>query len=475
MAEKKNDSTYTGITNPTERAAADISDAVEEIDVDNRDVEIVDPKLRKKAKEIEERQKAKKAEAEKVREAVLERMSAPVVARQSERNDARLLIITRDVRIMEEDEASLKRIFEYAQMFAEVHVIVLSVRSAAGSHSTKRVGDDIWLYPTNSRFWWKTFMDAKHVAGKQLVFGESFRPDLIIAEDPFESGMAGKAIAHAYNRPFEVHVEENFFAEAFATLQPHNRLRKFITRLVLPHASCVRTTSEYLKDKLLGEFDELNGRVEIFPIFYDLESWDTAPQTINLKEKFPQFRFLLLHVSTMDERSHTESVIDGIFYILRQYTSIGLVIIGEGPRRGKIEEMVTEYNLTKQVVFASKSTDVLSSMRSADVLIHASSEVVEDEIVLKGATVGIPMVCGNVGLAVDIFRDEESVLLCPLNSPPCFGEKLNRLLNDNALRESLVLNARTVVKENITQDYELYLRAYRESIERCLVEGVRKR
>ncbi|MBX2866363.1 glycosyltransferase family 4 protein [Candidatus Kaiserbacteria bacterium] len=454
---------------PTKRAAEDLTEAVEETLTGSEDIAIIDPKLKEKSAEREAVREASKPKEEKVRAADMERTASPIVKRTSSRNDARLLIITRDTGVFTENSQSIIHIAQYAQMFAEVHVIVLTTRKEDAVYQTTRVGDDIYLYPTNSRWWWKTIGDAKKVAKKQLVFGESFRPDLIIAEDPFESGMAGKAIARAYNRPLEVRVTENFLDNGFVDLAPHNRWRRFMAHIVLPKAVCVRTGSEYLKDLITAEFKAVKDRIEVLPIFYDIESWKTAPQTINLKEKFPQFKLILLHVSAMNERSHTESVIDGLYYILRQYKSLGLVIIGEGPKRAAIEERVAEYGLSTQVVFASKSVDVLSSMHSSDMLIHASSDPINDEVVLKGATVGIPMICGNVGIAAEVFKNEESVLLCPLDSPPCFGEKVNRLLNNNALRETLEMNARTVVAENIVQDYTQYLRVYRQSIERCLV------
>ena len=461
---------YIGDTNPTEQAAQDLSQTVGETLSENEDIAIVNKDLHKKVSEKEAKREAARAKETKLRPAEMERTSSPLVERTSERNDARLLVITRDEGVFVENSASIIHIAEYAQMFAEVHVIVLTTRKKGEeAQITTRVGEDIYLYPTNSKSWWRTIGDAKRIAAKQLVFGDSFRPDLIIAEDPFESGMAGKALSTQYNRPFEVRASENFTDHSFGGLAPHNRWRKFMAHRVLPHASCIRTTSGFLKDVLSEEFPDVAGKIELLPIFYNIESWKTAPQTLNLKEKFPQFKLVLLHVSAMNDRSHTESVIDGLYYILRQYKSLGLVIIGEGPKRAAIEKKVKDYGLLSQVVFASNSTDVLSCMRSADILIHASSDPIHDDVILKGATVGLPMVCGNVGIAVEIFQNDESILLCPLDSPPCFGEKVNRLLNDNALRETLEINAQAVVDQNIVQDYSAYLRAYRESIELCLV------
>ena len=172
----------------------------------------------------------------------------------------------------------------------------------------------------------------------------------------------------------------------------------------------------------------------------------------------------------MNPLSYTAAVIDGLYYILRQYPTIGLVIVGDGPDREALQKRVMGYGLQEHIIFESaKDIDVLSYIKTSQVVIHTSEETTQDRIILQAAAAEVPMVCGNYGLASQLFIDEESILMCPVDSPPCFGEKVNRLLNDNRLRHVLSMNARREVEERIEQDYTTYMNAYRSSIERCIV------
>lgn len=454
-------------TDPAKRAEKDLSltaDAGELAD----EVVVLDADLRaeEEARRMEREQQA--AKEANVTEVTKERAAAPVITQASDRNRSRVLLVSRDASILESGSPAANKILELSGMFAEVHVIVLN-EGRGQTDEIHRIGNFAWVYQTSSKAWWRTIFDARKVAKQQLVFGEGFRADFIIATDAFEAGVAGHLIAKRFNRPLQVHVIEDFFFEGFRDANPENNWRLSMANFVLKRVSCVRTTSAYIENRIVEKYKKLKGRVELLPVFYNLEKWTAAPISFDIRTEYPQFKFALLHISNMNSLAHTDVVIDGLYYLLKQYASMGLIIVGDGEEKPALEKRIIDYGLQDQVVFGSPDTDLISCMKSAQVLLQTSEDPAQDELVLKAAAVELPIVSGNRGLASEFFIDEESVLLCPLNSPACYGEKVNRLLNDTHLRKKLALNARDVVFSSIEQDYDAYMAAYRASIESCLV------
>lgn len=452
---------------PARRAEMGVSAAAEAMIDVSEDVVIVDDKLRAKEEERILRAEEAKAEAEDVTVVTKERTAAPVIEVASTRNNARLLVLTRDVSIFVEGSAALYHVEELSNMFAEVHVIVLN-ESKLGRFEKKRVSERLWIYPTNSMAWFLTPFDAKKVAKQELTFGGTFRPDIVLAKDVFEAGYAGRMIAKKHKRAFQVHASDDFFDPYFKDADKRNNWRLIMAGSVLKQALSLRTPSEYLKSRIEEKYPHLAGQVALLPIFYNLDAWAAAPALFDVRARYPEFRFILLHISNMNELAHTDVAIDGLFYILRQYPTIGLVIVGDGPQLDKLVKTVFDYELQNQIVFETPDIDVLSLMRSAQLLIHTSEEGQQEEIVLKAATVGLPIVAGSRGVVAELFVDEESILICPVDSPPCFGEKVNRLLNENQLRIKLAMNARDTVFASIEQDYGTYMAVYQANIEQCL-------
>lgn len=452
------------------RTAEDLNKAIEKPEL-GEDIVIVNEKL----KELQEQKIAAEQQvAEEKKESVVtvpEALNATRVLEQhSSRGEVRLLIITKDRSVLVEGSASQTHIFELSSMFAEIHVVIITDKRD-GLIKNSRLTDNVWFYPTDSRYWWKAPYDAYRIANEQLNFAQGFRPDIVIAEDPFESGVAAYFLADRHKRPLQLHITEDFYESDFVDRAPHNGWRLFMARFVLGRVDCVRTGSESVRETIVKHNPDLTPFTEILPVYYDLESWKTATPTFSLTDRYPQFRFVLLHISKMEPESHTDRVITGAMRTLTRYPAIGLVIVGDGPERENLLKQVETFGIQKQVVFEPPTTDIVSYLKTADLLLHMSEDPEEEVTIIQAAAAGIPMVLGANGLGRELFEDGESAYICPNDSSPCISEKINTFLNGSSLRSVLSQNAENVVFGRIEQDYQTFVRAYRGSIERCLTLG----
>ncbi len=386
----------------------------------------------------------------------------------SDRDSVRLLIFTRNEAVRTLGSFAQKRLIEFSNLFAEIHVVLLSSEVAEPSGATIRLADNVWLYSTDSTSWWKAGFDAYRIANEQLVFAGGFRADIVLAEDPFESAAAAYYIARKYERPLQVHVLEDIYDPEFKERDPHNVWRLMMAKYLLERCHCIRTNSDYLRSKVLDHHPAYTDRIETLPVYYNLEVWRDMVPTVNLKERYPQFKFTILHVSSMTERSHTIEVITGSAPLLRMYPTIGLIIVGSGPYRSAVEKHVLALGIQNQVAFEPMPDEVISYMKSSNVLIHLSEDPSEDTVVLEAASVKLPMIASKQNIAGTLLVDSESAFLCNGADPSCVGYRLKEFLNDNLSRTRFAMNAQEVVFERIEQDYVAYLAQYRASIERCV-------
>lgn len=456
---------------PAKRTQEAISALISE-DEESDEIAVVNEKLQEKIKErkaeIEREEQKRKAEAAVLVESEAELAAAPVVEVASNRDAARVLVLTRDVSHLAA-ERPIGRIEEMANAFAEVHVIVLTVRKAQKTKA-RRLAQNAWVYATDSRYLRRTVADAVRVAKQELVFGEGFRPDIVIAFDPFESGLAALKIAKKFGRQHQVHLSDDFFSDSFKNAREGNAWRLRVAKKVLKNTSCMRTRSEYLKNRVEESYEHLRGSVEILPYFYNVQKWNQADTKTTASNKYPKFNFLMLHVTTMTERSHTDRAINGVGRILHRYPSIGLIVLGDGPERAMLTKHVEQLGLKEHVMFETDVSNIGMYMNIAHVLVYTSENTEDERTLFQAASSDLPIVCGLYGIASEIFVDGESALFCPLDNLPCFGKQVNKLLNDVTLRNKITANAHEIVVEQIEQDYGTFLESYRSSIERCLVE-----
>ena len=234
------------------------------------------------------------------------------------------------------------------------------------------------------------------------------------------------------------------------------------------HVGSVRTRTEFQRQAIVEKHPHLEPYTELLPTYYNLDIWRDLAPSFDLHEKYPQFKFIILHISSMRPSSHSIEALLGTARILKRYSTIGLVIVGNGPLRADLERQVIALGLQGQVEFEPMPAEVISHMKTANVLVHLSEDSGEENLILEGAVAKIPLVASTTGIAGKLFVDGESACLCAPGDISCIADSINRYLNENQERSSFALTASEIVFERIQQDYGAYLEAYRDSVERSM-------
>ena len=88
------------------------------------------------------------------------------------------------------------------------------------------------------------------IARGDLRFADGFRPDVVVALDPFESGLAGLFIAEKYDREFQVHITEDFYDPEFIQRDVVNKWRLRLSAYVLKRTQSVRVSTTTIKEAI---------------------------------------------------------------------------------------------------------------------------------------------------------------------------------------------------------------------------------
>ncbi len=388
------------------------------------------------------------------------RNAEAVYKMKSTRDVTRVLFISYDESLLNPAQQSLDGYTNIADLFDEVHILILRTGIPTKT-PVLRVADNVWLYTATHEYWWLTPLAGLRLAVDQLVFAEGFRPDLIVARDPFESAALALVLANKYNRSVQVHILENYLVPDFVK-KPYGKWRRWLASFVLPRLKSVRTNTRATYDALLKVYKIQD--LSLLPRFNNYEALMRQPATVNLKEKYKPFVFIMLYVGRLTPDAALPTLLKAArFGLLNPY--VGLIVLGQGPGQKEFETRAEMLGVREQVVFEPKINDVVPYLKSANVLIVPDTNSESEEIVIKGAAAGIPLVLARTPAREDIFVDGESALLCDPNSSDDFSLKLNLLMNDVGLRGQMTEAAQAMVRARFHENQEDYERAYRESVE----------
>ncbi len=383
------------------------------------------------------------------------------------RDVTRVLFISQNTELLNPATQTLDGYINISNLFDEVHIVVMR-QGIQPRVPVMRVAPNVWVYVVSAKLWWWIPMAALKMIQEQMVFATGFRPDLVIARDPFESAFVAIKIAKKYSRPMQLHVLEDYTHRAFLRKARHNFWRRFMPRFTLPYFASVRTQTNSLQVLLQKKRTFLN--IDTLPRYQSYEALIDIPKTVDLKDKYQPFVFIMLFVGKLSHESTLHVVIDAARGILRN-PRVGLVVLGDGPSRGEFEKRAKVLGIHEQVVFETRTDDVVPYLKSANLLVVSDTDRDSEDLVLKGAAAGIPMVMSCTHAREDVFIEGESAYFCESGDTEAFTNRINDVLNDVSIRNTFIKNGQAMIRSRFHDDPAIYQEAYRASIEEALFVG----
>lgn len=394
-----------------------------------------------------------------------ELQARPIIEADTGRVNSRLLFVTRDLSVLEPKSGSRTQYLKLAAYFDEVHIMVLIPHRSKDTH--ERVGDNCWTYQVHAPYWWRLPWAAAKAAYDALVFNGAARPDIIIGTDACESGLAAYFIGRNLARPVQLHISENPLSTRFVKDAPENKWRRRLARYVLKRVASVRTQTTEVKELIQKNFSNVID-ISVLPTYYDFRGLIDVQPTTDIHTTYRGFNFIILTFCPVTADGPLQDVFTAVRSLLLS-PGIGLVIVGSGPAKQLYIEKAQLLGIEKNVVFVSEPKDLVSFLKTADVLLMTDKGQESELTVLKAAAAGLPIIAYTTDLRNDLFKHGESALLIPDGEVTLLGQNLTKFINSTALRVALSRNAQAIAAARLIEDPETYYESIRDTIETVLV------
>ena len=169
-------------------------------------------------------------------------------------------------------------------------------------------------------------------------------------------------------------------------------------------------------------------------------------------------RMLLAIGRLSSEKAHID-LIHAFRYLLESQmaSNARLVIVGDGPERGRLEGAARSSGVSERVYFTGQLNDVRAFYTAADMLVLPSHSEGSPYVLLEAMAAGLPVVATMVGGVPEMVEDQESALLVPARNPQAMASAISRLLKDAGLARKLTINATALVATRYSP--ETYVRS----------------
>ena len=168
---------------------------------------------------------------------------------------------------------------------------------------------------------------------------------------------------------------------------------------LLPQADYVRVVSERIEQSLKAKSWQLKAIVEVRPVAIDLEELKQAPITVDLHQKYPQFREIILMVSRLEPEKRIDLAIKSLAKFLPAVKNVGLAIVGSGSEEMRLKHLVDELGLGDYVKFEGWQENLATYYKTADLFLVTSSYEGYGLTIVEAKACGLPVVSTDVGIA----------------------------------------------------------------------------
>ena len=373
----------------------------------------------------------------------------------------KVLMLAEDPTICMAGSGARKRMEAYAELFEELHVVVLT---CPGFESEKK--GNLFLYPITTRNplhqRWRMYTQARTLAA-------TLRFDVVSAQGPNEIGFLAYRIARRFGIRLQLQVHTDVLSPWYRRASKKEYVRFLLARYLLPRADCVRVVSKRIKHSLVSQLGIPESRIFILPIFADVRLFQDARPLPADSARLKEYTYKMIAVGRFVDREKNFSMLIKMMHeLVKREPRAVLAIVGDGPDRENYKLQVKKYKLERNIILEPWRDDLASFYQCFDVLLVSSWYEGWGRVAIEAMAAGLPVVMTDVGLAGEVVQNGYNGRVVPVGDIRTFLEACVDLCASPEKQCALAGAAKDTIAHMHPQNEAQYLECYRKSFEQCI-------
>lgn len=225
--------------------------------------------------------------------------------------------------------------------------------------------------------------------------------------------------------------------------------------LLFKNSNLIVVNTPFLQKKLI-ELECPSDKLYQIPVSVDTDFFTPArnPRENDL--------FQLVTVGRLHKSKGHIYMLEVLKELLKREKKYRLTIIGEGPMRGMLESIISDYNLeaNANLLGAKSHNEILEVLHQSDLYLFTAIDSQYGEFnsesqglsISEAMSCGLPVVCFDCGGVKYTFEDSKSGFLIPQKDIEQTVKKINYLYENRGILSEMGMRARIFTKLNYSDD-----------------------
>jgi N-acetyl-alpha-D-glucosaminyl L-malate synthase BshA len=239
-----------------------------------------------------------------------------------------------------------------------------------------------------------------------------------------------------------------------------------ITRFSILKSDGITAVSEYLRRETIKHFDVPPDDIEVIPNFVDLQKYRRDAHPCHRSKLAAPGEKIVMHISNFRPVKRVDDAVRVFARVHRKIPS-KLVLIGDGPERGRALQVAEQEGVSRNVVFLGKQESVAELLACADLMLLPSENEAFGLVALEAMACGVPVIASDVGGVSEVVTHGEGGCLFPVGAVDEMAASALAFLSDADRWKKASAEARAAAEhfsqETVVSQYE---RLYQRVIDR---------
>lgn len=244
----------------------------------------------------------------------------------------------------------------------------------------------------------------------------------------------------------------SFFCDAKIIVHEHGPifrggtglLYRLLLKALRSRAAVAMANSQATKAALIRTAGFAEGSVQVVSNFIDFARFDRNLYDRNrARDKLgvAPDHVVVGFVGRLDPCKSVDLLIHATALLRSESKQFRLIIMGEGAQRSQLERLVAQLGLQDKVTFTGLCRNPAEVMIAFDVAVLPSRREAFGIAAVEFMRMKVPVVASAVGGLAEVVKHEKTGILLGELSPKAIAEAVGKIVQDKALRESLINEA----------------------------------
>ncbi|MGW0504269.1 glycosyltransferase family 4 protein [Micromonospora sp. NPDC003241] len=206
--------------------------------------------------------------------------------------------------------------------------------------------------------------------------------------------------------------------------------------------------SGYMREQITTLFDVPTGHVDVVPNGVDDRAWRARPRAVaTARARFAGDGPLVGYAGRLVYEKGVQHLVDAVPELRERHPGLRVLIAGDGPYRGELEERIGQLGLGGSVRFAGflDNTQLPAVLGATDATVVPSLYEPFGMVALEAAAAGAPLAVARTGGLAEIVEPGVTGVTFPHSDPSALAGAVGHLLGDEVFARRVARAARTMV------------------------------